>query len=100
MIWTDAEPWGKVRVGTYFSLRSTTRLVFVRSLAIDCQAVKREQIQDILMRNKYLILTSFNENYPECRTLIVSLDLFNRHIGNIECIYILDFFKMLWKEGL
>lgn len=45
-------------------------------------------------------LYSFNEEHPESRCLMVSLDPFNRKTGPIECIYVLDFFNMLWKEGI
>lgn len=43
-------------------------------------------------------LKAFGEEHPESRRIIVSLDRFNRRIGDIECIYILDFFKMLWTD--
>ena len=32
--------------------------------------------------------------------MIVSLDMFNRRMGDIECIYVLDFFKQLWSIGI
>ncbi len=45
-------------------------------------------------------LKTFREEHPDSRRMVVSLDKFNRRIGDIECIYVLDFFKMLWSEGL
>lgn len=45
-------------------------------------------------------LKAFGEEYPQSRRIIVSLDTFNRHIGEIESVYVLDFFKQLWSEGL
>lgn len=45
-------------------------------------------------------LKSFGEDYPNSRRIIVSLDRFNRKIGDIECIYVLDFFKQLWSQGI
>ena len=45
-------------------------------------------------------LKAFGEEHPDSRRMVVSLDKFNRRIGDIECIYVLDFFKMLWSEGL
>lgn len=42
-------------------------------------------------------LNAFGEDYPNSRRIIVSLDRFNRRIGDIECIYVLDFFKSLWS---
>ncbi len=40
---------GKHIVGTYFSLCSTTRLVFVRQTVIKYQNVTNGQIQDVLL---------------------------------------------------
>ena len=45
-------------------------------------------------------LKVFGEEHPDSRRMVVSLDKFNRRIGDIECICVLDFFKMLWSEGL
>lgn len=42
-------------------------------------------------------LKAFGEEYPQSRRIIVSLDIFNRKMGEIECIYVKDFFKMLWN---
>lgn len=45
-------------------------------------------------------LKAFEKDYPNCRLILVSLDLFSRKIGNITCLYVLDFFHQLWTEGL
>lgn len=45
-------------------------------------------------------LKAFAEEHPACRLFIVSLDIFTRRIGDIQCIYVLDFFRQLWAEGL
>ena len=45
-------------------------------------------------------LKAFAEEHPICRLIIVSLDIITRREGNIECIYVLDFFRQLWTEGL
>lgn len=45
-------------------------------------------------------LKAFASDYPESKQFIVSLDPINRKIGSIECIYVLDFFKRLWKDGI
>ncbi len=45
-------------------------------------------------------LKAFGEEHPQSRLIIVSLDPINRRIGEVECIYVLDFFKMLWEERL
>lgn len=41
---------------------------------------------------------AFAEDYPASRRVIVSLDPFNRRMGDIECIYVLDFFRMMWNN--
>lgn len=45
-------------------------------------------------------LKTFGEEHPQSRRIIVSLDKFNRHMGDVECMYVLDFFKLLWSEGI
>lgn len=45
-------------------------------------------------------LKAFGEEHPQSRRIIVSLDVFNRRIGDIECIYVKDFFHLLWTTGL
>lgn len=53
------------------------------------------------VKNKHMKgLKAFGEEYPNSRRIIVSLDRINRKIGDIECIYIRDFLKTLWTEGL
>ena len=42
-------------------------------------------------------LKAFGEEYPDCRKIIVSLDMINRKSDDIELIFILDFLKMLWR---
>ncbi len=31
------------------------------------------------------------------RGLLSALDPINRRMGDVECVYVMDFFKMLWK---
>ena len=45
-------------------------------------------------------LKAFATDYPESRLIIVSLDPINRKMGDVECLYVLDFFKKLWKDGI
>ena len=45
-------------------------------------------------------LKAFGEEHPDCRLIIVSLDIFNRRIGSIESIYVLDFFQQLWAGSI
>lgn len=51
--------------------------------------------------NKHLGgLKEFGEEYPDSRRIIVSRDPFTRRIGDIECIYIHDWLKMLWNNEI
>lgn len=45
-------------------------------------------------------LKAFAEENPEARLMIVSLDPIERKIGNIECIYVFNFFHQLWNGGV
>ena len=45
-------------------------------------------------------LKAFASDYPESQLIIVSLDPINRKMGDVECLYVLDFFKKLWKDGI
>ena len=55
-----------------------------------------EEIQNKHLKN----LKIFAEEHPQSRLIVVSLDVFTRRIGNIECLYVMDFFQKLWSEGL
>ena len=58
-------------------------------------AIEIKSVEEVM--NKHLKgLKAFGEEYPQ----IVSLDMFNRRMGEIECVYVLDFFKRLWSEGV
>lgn len=62
-------------------------------------AIEIKSVEEVM--NRHLKgLKAFGEEYPDSRCLVVSLDPFNRKIGNIECIYVLDFFKGLWNNGI
>ena len=45
-------------------------------------------------------LKAFADEHPESRRILVSLDKFSRTIDDIECLYVLDFFRLLWNKGL
>ena len=45
-------------------------------------------------------LKVFGEEYPQSRRIVVSLDKFTRRMGDIECMYVKDFFSMLWMKGV
>ena len=51
-----------------------------------------EEIQPKHLKN----LKIFSEEHPKSRLIVVSLDVFTRHIGSIECMYVKDFFNQLW----
>ena len=59
-------------------------------------AIEIKSVEEVMTRH-LKGLKAFGEEYPQSRRIIVSLDVFNRHMGEIECIYVLDFFKMLWS---
>jgi hypothetical protein len=42
-------------------------------------------------------LKAFEEEHPDCRLTLVSLDPITRKSGDIELIFVLDFLKMLWN---
>ena len=62
-------------------------------------AIEIKSVEEVLPRH-LKGLKAFASDYPNSRLLIVSLDPINRRMGDVECIYILDFFKKLWKEGI
>ena len=62
-------------------------------------AIEIKSVEEVMTRH-LKGLKAFGEEHPQSRCIIVSLDKFNRHIGDIECIHVLDFFKLLWSEGI
>lgn len=62
-------------------------------------AIEIKSAEEIL--NKHLKnLKIFAEEHSKARLIVVSLDMFTRRIGNIECMYVKDFFHLLWTEGV
>ena len=60
-------------------------------------AIEIKSVEEVM--SKHLKgLKAFGEEHPQSRRIIVSLDPISRHIGEVECIYVLDFLKMLWNE--
>ena len=59
-------------------------------------AIEIKSVEEVLPRH-LKGLKAFSEDYPNARTIIVSLDPINRKMGNIECLYLMDFFKKLWN---
>ncbi|MBR1546510.1 MAG: ATP-binding protein [Prevotella sp.] len=61
-------------------------------------AIEIKSVEEV-MRKHLKGLKAFGEEHPQSRRIIVSLDRFNRKIGDVECIYVKDFFKMLWESN-
>ena len=62
-------------------------------------AIEIKSVEEVLPRH-LKGLQAFAADYPESRQIIVSLDPINRRIGNVKCIYILDFFRELWANEI
>lgn len=62
-------------------------------------AIEIKSVEDVMIKH-LKGLKAFGEEHPQSRKIIVSLDRINRHIGDIECIYVLDFIKELWGNGI
>ena len=45
-------------------------------------------------------LKAFGEEHPQSRKIVVSFDKMNRRIGDVESIYVMDFFTEMWNKGL
>ena len=56
-------------------------------------AIEIKSVEEVLPRHLKGLKT-FASDYPESKLLIVSLDPINRKMGDVECIYIIDF----WRE--
>ena len=62
-------------------------------------AIEIKSVEEVLPKHLKGLKT-FGEEHPDSRRIIVSLDRINRRIADIECLHLLDFFKMLWDEGI
>ena len=62
-------------------------------------AIEIKSVEEVLPRH-LKGLKAFADEHPQSRRIIVSLDTISRTIDGIECIYVGDFFKRLWEEGL
>ncbi len=60
-------------------------------------AIEIKSVEEVLPRH-IKGLQAFGEEHPQSRRIIVSLDKLNRHMGYIECLYVLDFLKQLWAS--
>ena len=70
--------------------------VIIGDARVAIEIKSAEEIQNKHLKN----LKIFAEEHPQSRLIVVSLDVFTRRIGNIECLYVMDFFHKLWSEGL
>jgi predicted AAA+ superfamily ATPase len=58
-------------------------------------AIEIKSSEEVKTRHK-AGLKAFKDEHPDCRLILVSLDPITRPSGEIELIYVTDFFKMLW----
>ena len=58
-------------------------------------AIEIKSSEEVKTRHKEG-LKAFKEEHPDCRLILVSLDPITRPSGDIELIYVTDFFRMLW----
>lgn len=70
--------------------------IIVGDARIAIEIKSTEEVQNRHIKN----LKAFAEEHPGSKLMIVSLDVFTRQMGNIECIYVMDFFHRLWTDGI
>ncbi len=70
--------------------------IIVGDARIAIEIKSTEEVQNRHIKN----LKAFAEEHPESKLMIVSLDVFTRQMGKIECIYVMDFFHRLWTDGI
>lgn len=59
-------------------------------------AIEIKSVEEVLPRH-LKGLKAFKADCPGCRSIIVSLDPIERRMGDVECLPVLKFFKMLWS---
>lgn len=70
--------------------------VIIGDARVAIEIKSSEEVQNRHLKN----LKIFAEEHPHSRLILVSLDVFTRQIGSIECFYVKDFFHLLWDKGL
>jgi len=70
--------------------------IIVGDARIAIEIKSTEEVQNRHIKN----LKVFAEEHPDSKLMIVSLDVFTRQMGDIECIYVMDFFHRLWTDGI
>lgn len=70
--------------------------VIIGDARVAIEIKSSEEVQNRHLKN----LKIFAEEHPHSRLILVSLDVFTRQIGSIECLYVKDFFHLLWSKGL
>lgn len=58
-------------------------------------AIEIKSVEEVLPRH-LRGLKAFASDHPSCRLMVVSLDPICRRMGDVECVYVIDFFKRLW----
>lgn len=62
-------------------------------------AIEIKSVEEVLPRH-LKGLKAFGEEHPESRRIIVSLDPFDRTLGDVECMHVNRFFDDLWSHRL
>ena len=57
-------------------------------------------VGEINQMSNTILVTINEEEHPDCRLILVSLDPITRKSGDVELIYVLDFLKMLWNGAI
>ena len=70
--------------------------IIVGDARIAIEIKSTEEVQNRHIKN----LKAFAEEHPDSKLMIISLDVFTRQMGKIECIYVMDFFHRLWTDGI
>jgi len=87
---------------------SEERLTYWRTSSgyeVDCiigdarVAIEIKSVQEVMSRHTRG-LSAFAEEFPDCRRIIVSLDLIRRIVNGVEVVPIAEFLRMMWSEGL
>lgn len=62
-------------------------------------AIEIKSVEEILPRH-LKNLKIFADEHPYSRRIVVSLDTFSRKVGDVECLYVCDFFRKMWSGEL
>lgn len=62
-------------------------------------AIEIKSVEEVKTKHKKG-LSAFSEEHPQSRKIIVSLDRMSRMSGDVELLYVTDFFRMLWNKEI